>query len=432
MNRRIETRGIEATSIGAAQLDAARIDAVPIEAIRGEFPLLRRYPDMAYLDNAATTQKPDSVLRAVSGFYEESNANPLRGLYALSQKATDVYEEAREAVRAFIGARSAEEIIFTRNATESLNLVAYSYGTLLREGDEIALSVTEHHSDLLPWQQLALRKGLRLRWIECDAEGVITEQAFREALTPATRLVALTQMSNVLGSVNDIRTFAEIAHAQGAVFVCDGAQSVPHMPVDVQELGVDFLAFSGHKMLGPMGIGVLYGRRELLEKMPPFLYGGEMIEYVTREGATWAELPHKFEAGTVNAADAAGLKAAIEYYQAVGFENIGIREKALSRLTFETLRAIPGVTILGAQNAEGHHGIFSFTLQGVHPHDIAEILNADGVCIRAGHHCAQVLMQRLHVPSSARVSLAFYNTEEEIERFGRSLASVRGRMGYTD
>ncbi len=402
-----------------------------IEEVRKDFPLLRRYPDMAYLDNAATTQKPASVLRAVTAFYEESNANPLRGLYSLSQKATDVYEEAREAVRAFIGARSAEEIIFTRNASESLNLAAYTCCTRLREGDEIALTVTEHHSNLLPWQQLAARRGASLRWIECDGEGRVTEAALRAALTPRTRIVAMTQMSNVLGSVNDIPTFAEIAHAQGALFICDGAQSVPHMPVDVQTLGVDMLAFSGHKMLAPMGIGVLYGRRELLEDLPPFLYGGEMIEYVTREDATWAELPHKFEAGTVNAADAAGLKAAIDYYREIGFENIVKREEALGRLAFETLREIPGVTILGAQNAADHHGIYAFTLEGVHPHDIAEILSADGVCVRAGHHCAQVLMQKLHVPASARVSLAFYNTEEEIERLGRSLATVRRRMGYT-
>ena len=414
-----------------------------VKAVRRDFPLLSGGSSLAYLDNAATAQKPEAVLRAIRDFYETSNANPLRGLYALSQRATDAYEEAREAVRDFIGAGSAEEIIFTRNATESLNLVAYSYGSLLQAGDEIAVSVTEHHSNLLPWQQLAGRTGAVLRWIECDAAGIITEEAFRSALSERTRLVAMAQVSNVLGRENDIRTFARIAHEAGAVFVCDGAQSVPHMPVDVRALGVDFLAFSGHKMCGPMGIGVLYGRRELLEKMPPFLFGGEMIEYVTREGATWAELPHKFEAGTVNAAGAVGLKAAIDYYRAVGFDEIVRREEALSELAYRTLAGIPHLRILGAPEGaedsavrEGagaeRHGIFSFTLDGVHPHDIAEILSADGIAVRAGHHCAQVLLQHLGVSSTARVSLAFYNTEEEILRLGESLRSVRRRMGYAE
>ena len=402
------------------------------ENVRKDFPLLAANPHLAYLDNAATTQKPAAVLKAVTDFYKEANANPLRGLYELSQEATDRYEEAREAVRAFIGAASTREIIFTRNATESLNLLAYSLGEDLREGDEIALSVMEHHSNLIPWQQLAKRKGLTLNWIPCGSGGAVTEEAVRAAVTEKTKIVAMTQMSNVLGCVNDVRTFAAIAHERGALFVCDGAQSVPHMPVNVKELGVDFLAFSGHKMLGPMGIGVLYGREEVLLKMQPFLFGGEMIEYVTREDATWAELPHKFEAGTVNAADAVGLKAAIEYYGKTGFQNIVAREEALGAYAFSVLKSVPHLRILGADEAAAHHGIFSFVLEGVHPHDIAEILNADGVCIRAGHHCAQVLMKELKVPSTVRVSLAFYNTEEEIDRLGESLRSVRRRMGYAE
>ena len=365
------------------------------ENVRKDFPLLAANPHLAYLDNAATTQKPAAVLKAVTDFYKEANANPLRGLYELSQEATDRYEEAREAVRAFIGAASTREIIFTRNASESLNLLAYSLGEDLREGDEIALSVMEHHSNLIPWQQLAKRKGLTLNWIPCGSGGAVTEEAVRAAVTEKTKIVAMTQMSNVLGCVNDVRTFAAIAHERGALFVCDGAQSVPHMPVNVKELGVDFLAFSGHKMLGPMGIGVLYGREEVLLKMQPFLFGGEMIEYVTREDATWAELPHKFEAGTVNAADAVGLKAAIEYYGKTGFQNIVAREEALGAYAFSVLKSVPHLRILGADEAAAHHGIFSFVLEGVHPHDIAEILNADGVCIRAGHHCAQVLMKEL-------------------------------------
>ncbi|MBR3469347.1 MAG: cysteine desulfurase [Lachnospiraceae bacterium] len=403
-----------------------------IKQIRGEFPLIERYPWIAYLDNAATTQRPESVLLAERKFYEEANANPLRGLYELAQKATEGYENAREAVRAFIGAGSTEEIVFTRNSTESLNLIAYSYGELLQEGDEIVISVLEHHSNLIPWQQLAKRKGLKLKWIGIDEEGRITEEAFRNALSERTKLVSLTLVSNVLGTKNDVKKFAKIAHEAGAIFVCDGAQGVPHMPVNVKDLDVDFLVFSGHKMLGPMGIGVLYGKKELLEKMPPFLFGGEMIEYVTKEDATWAELPHKFEAGTVNAGGAAGLAAAIEFYQRIGFENIVKREEELGVLAFAELSSVPGLRILGARDAASHNGIFSFTLEGVHPHDIAEILSADGVCVRAGHHCAQVLMKELKVNSTARVSLAFYNTEAEIQKLCECLRSVRRRMGYAE
>ena len=398
--------------------------------IRNDFPLLANHADIAYLDNAATAQKPQCVIDAEVQYYQHDNANPLRGLYDLSQRATEVYESAREAARGFINAESTEEIVFTRNASESLNLVAYSYGTFLCPGDEIITTVMEHHSNMLPWQQAAKRSGATLKYIECDESGAVSEESFRAALSDRTKIVAMTQVSNVLGVENDVKRFAALAHDAGAVFVCDGAQSVPHIPVDVRDLGVDFLAFSGHKMCGPMGIGVLYGKRELLDKMPPYLYGGEMIEYVTREGATYAELPHKFEAGTVNAGGAAGLAAAIAYYQTIGFENIVARENALSEYAYRALTAIPHLRLLGAADARAHHGIFTFTIEGVHPHDIAEILNADGVCIRAGHHCAQVLMQHMGTPSTARSSLAFYNTESEIDRLAESLASVRRRMGY--
>ena len=397
--------------------------------IREDFPIFRDNPSLVYLDNAATTQKPSCVIEAVRHFYECDNANPLRGLYDLAQRATAVYEDSREAVAEFIGAAGPEEIVFTRNASESLNL---SYGTFLKEGDEILISVMEHHSNLIPWQQLAARSGAVLKFIECGIDGRITEEAFRAAFSSRTKIVSMTQISNVLGIRNDIRTFARLAHEAGAVFVCDGAQSVPHIPVDVQDLDVDFLAFSGHKMLAPMGIGVLYGKKALLEKMPPFLTGGEMIEYVTREGATWAELPHKFEAGTVNAAGAVGLKTAIEYYRKVGFDAIQKREEELSELAFDVLSTIPHLHIMGGNTAKEHNGIFSFSLDGVHPHDIAEILNADGVCIRAGHHCAQVLMQHMNVPSTVRASLAFYNREEDILRLSQSLSTVRRRMGYVE
>lgn len=400
--------------------------------IRRDFPLLSAHPELAYLDSAATAQKPRCVLDAERRYYEEANANPLRGLYDLSQRATVACEDARETVRRFLNAESAAEIVFTRNATEGLNLAAYSLGARLRPGDEILITVMEHHSNLIPWQQAARRGGAVLRFLECGPDGGVSEEAFRAALTDRTRVVAMTQVSNVLGVENDVKRFAALAHARGAVFVCDGAQSVPHMPVDVRELGADLLAFSGHKLGGPMGIGVLYGRRELLETLPPFLTGGEMIEYVTRGDATWAELPHRFEAGTVNAAGAVGLAAAMEYYARLGFENIVRREEELGETAYRLLSEIPRLHLLGPAGGRSRHGIFSFTLEGAHPHDIAEILNADGVCVRAGHHCAQVLLQHLGVPSAARVSLMFYNTEEELERLSASLRTVRRRLGYEE
>jgi len=402
------------------------------EVIRADFPLLSgKYREVAYLDSAATSQKPRIVTLAEREFYEEYNANPLRGLYELSVEATDRYEEAREAVRRFIHAAYAEEIVFTRNCTEGLNLAAYAYAmNTIREGDEILVTILEHHSNFLPWLNAAKRQGGKVNFLECDESGLITEEAFRRALTPRTKIVAMTHVSNVIGRENDIALFARIAHEKGAVFVLDGAQSVPHLPVDVKTLDVDFLAFSGHKMLGPMGIGVLYGKKELLEKMDPFLYGGEMIETVTREGATYAELPHKFEAGTVNAAGAYGLARAIEYIENIGFDVIREREDYLTRYAYEKLRRNPYITILGSDDPAEHHGILTFSLEGVHPHDIAAILDAEGICIRAGHHCAQPLLKFLGVPSTARASLAFYNTTEEIDRLADALETMRSKLGY--
>ena len=389
------------------------------------------YPELVYLDNAATVQKPCAVLDAVKKYYCEENANPLRGLYELSVKATETYENAREAVRRFIGAKSSREIIFTRNATESLNLVAYSWGRAnIREGDEILVSVSEHHSDLLPWQTLAREKNAVLKYLECDGQGEYTADAFRAALTPRTRLFAMGQVSNVIGRENPVKQFAEICHANGTLIVCDGAQSVPHTAVDVQALGVDFLAFSGHKMYAPMGIGILYGREELLEKMPPFLYGGEMIEYVTRESASFAELPHKFEAGTVNAGGAAGLAAAVSYLESIGLDKVERLESELTALAFEEMKRIPHIRIIGSERAEDHKGIISFTVDDVHPHDVAAVFDADGIAVRAGHHCAQPLHQYLGVQSSVRMSLSFYNDESDIERFISTLKTVRRRMGF--
>ena len=395
------------------------------------FPVFRENSGLVYLDNAATTQKPQQVLDAVVNYYRSENANPFRGLYGLSVKATEAYELAREKVRAFIGAKSVREIVFTRNATESLNLAAYSWGRgNISAGDELLVAISEHHSDLLPWQDLARETGASLKYLECDPRGRYTPEALEAALSPKTRLFAIAQVSNIFGRENPIREFADICHKNGTLIVCDGAQSVPHMPVDVSGLGVDMLAFSGHKLYAPMGIGVLYGREELLESMPPFLYGGEMIEYVTREGATYAELPHKFEAGTVNVGGAVGLGAAIDFVNEIGFENLVRRENELTRLAFEAMSSIPHINIIGSDRADEHLGIITFTVDGVHPHDIAAVFDADNIAVRAGHHCAQPLHQYLGVQSTARMSLAFYNDERDVERFVETLKTVRRRMGY--
>ena len=400
--------------------------------IRKDFPLLQ-HTDVAYLDSSATSQKPREVLEAVRRFYEEDNANPLRGLYDLSMRATEAYEHARQCVADFIHAGSTEEIVFTRNATESANLVAMSYGeAFIREGDEIVVSVMEHHSNMLPWQVLAKRKGALVRYLFCEPDGSFTDEAIEEAFTERTKLLAVTHISNVLGRMNPVEKLIAKAHSVGAVAVIDGAQSVPHVPVDVKALDADFLIFSGHKMLGPMGIGVLYGKKELLDRMPPFLTGGEMIESVTLKGFTTAELPHKFEAGTVNAAGAVGLEAAIHYIERLGFDAIEARERALTRYAFEGLSAIPHVTILGSKDPDDHHGILSFVIEGVHPHDVSAILNADNVAVRAGHHCAQPLLRHLGYRSTTRASLMFYNTEEEIDRFLASVRGARKKMGYPE
>lgn len=399
-------------------------------AYRKDFPLLMAQ-DIAYLDNAATAQRPQCVLDAVNRFYCEQNANPLRGLYPLSVAATDAYENARSAVRRFLNAGSTSEIVFTRNTTEGLNLAAYSYGlSHIRAGDEVVVSILEHHSDLLPWQMVCRQTGAALKFLECEPDGSLDLNRAEAVITDKTKLVAVTHVSNVIGRVNPIRQLADIAHRYGAVIVVDGAQSTPHIPVDVQALDADFLAFSGHKVYGPMGIGVLYGKRALLEEMPPFLTGGEMIESVTREGAVFAELPHKFEAGTVNAAGAAGLRAAIEYVESVGFDAMHRQELALTQRTLAGMADMPHIHVLGSDRAEEHNGIVTFTVEGVHPHDVSEILACDGVDVRAGHHCAQPLLQHLGYSATVRASFAFYNTENEVDRLLQSLSTIRERMGY--
>ena len=393
---------------------------------RQDFPLLRENP-IVYLDSAATAQRPDVVIEAEMEFYRKYNANPLRGLYSLGIEATDRYEEARECVAKFIHAASAKEIIFTRNATESLNLVAYSYGlSHLRKGDEIVVSIFEHHSNQLPWRMVAEKTGAVVKYLECDRQGHILDADLQAAFSEKTKLVAVTQVSNVLGIRTPIDKIVALARKSGAVVVLDAAQSTPHMEVDVQKLGVDFLAFSGHKLMAPMGIGVLYGRK----KMPPFLTGGEMIQTVTRDKVVYAELPHKFEAGTVNGAGAWALAAAIRYLQEVGYEQIQKQELLLTTQLMDGLKKVPHVQVQGSPDPKEHCGIVSFTIDGVHPHDVSSILDADGIAVRAGHHCAQPLMQQIGVMSTTRASMYFYNTEEDIEKLLASVQTIRRRMGY--
>ncbi len=396
--------------------------------IRAEFPLINRNK-VAYLDNAATTQKPQCVLDAVYSYYVNSNANPLRGLYDLSLKATQAYEDARNAVAELIGAAS-DEIIFTRNATESLNLIAYSYGLHnLKEGDEIIVSVAEHHSNFLPWKNVAEHTGAKVVYWDCEPDGYLNPDTLAGLIGNRTKLVAVTHVSNVLGRVNDIRKIADIVHTHGALVICDGSQSVPHMKTDVHDLDADFFVFSGHKMYAPMGIGVMYGRRKLLDAMPPFLYGGEMIETVTKERVTYAEVPHKFEAGTVNAGGAVGLHAAIDFVNRYGYELIESRERELTDHAFDAMSRMPYITIIGSEKSDEHMGIIAFKVEGVHPHDVTAIFSDADIAVRAGHHCAQPLHKHLGIMSSTRVSFAFYNTMEEVDRFLEVLESIRSRMG---
>ena len=401
-----------------------------IRDYKKDFPLLMQDRTI-YFDNSATSQRPQCVIDAEMDFYLNHNANPLRGSYPLSVEATDIYENARASVAKFINAANARQIVFTRNTTESMNLIAYSYGlSNVKAGDEILVSIMEHHSNLLPWQMVCRNTGATLKFIDCEQDGSVDLDKVRELMTDKTKIVAITQVSNVLGRVNPIADIAKMAHEKNAVIVVDGAQSTPHMAVDVQALDADFFAFSGHKVFGPMGIGVLYGKKEHLKKMPPFMYGGEMIDSVTRFDAKYAEVPHKFEGGTVNAAGAAGLAAAIKYVDSIGFDYMHERELAVTKRALEGMKAIPHVNILGSDKAEEHTGILTFTVDDVHPHDVSEILISDGIAVRAGHHCAQPLLNHLGVSSTTRASFMFYNTEAEVDTFLESLSSVRERMGY--
>ncbi|MGL4760990.1 MAG: cysteine desulfurase [Sarcina sp.] len=380
---------------------------------------------LIYLDSGATTQKPLSVIGAVEKYYKEENANPHRGAYALSVIATNVYEGAREKVRAFIGAEKVEEIIFTKNSTEAFNLLAMSYGmNFINEGDEIVISIAEHHSNLIPWQNVARAKKAVLKYMYVNENGELTDEEINSKITQKTKLVSCTGVSNVLGIKNPIEKVIKVAHEHGAKVIIDGAQMVPHRKVDVQKLDADFLVFSGHKMLAPMGIGVLYGKKELLDAMPPYMFGGDMVEYVYEDSATFAELPYKFEGGTQNVGAAAGLGAAIDYLEEIGMENVEAIEKELTAYALERFKDLPYIKIYGTADADKKEGVISFEMDGVHPHDVSSILDTYGVAVRAGNHCAQPLMRFYDVNSTTRASLYFYNTKEDVDKLIEGLEKI--------
>jgi len=405
-----------------------------VERIRTDFPALAQevhgHP-LAYLDNAATSQKPRQVLEALQRYYAQDNANVHRGIHELSRRATEGYEGARARVARWIGASSPSEVIWTRGTTEGINLVAAAWGSAnLGEGDEILLSEMEHHSNLVPWQLAAQRAGARLRYLELDDQGRLRLEELPGILAEGrVKIAALTHVSNSLGTINPIPEIARQLHEAGALLVVDGAQGAAHHPVDVQALGADFYAFSGHKMCGPTGIGVLWGRAELLDAMPPYQGGGEMIEFVERDHSTWADLPHKFEAGTPNIAGATAMTAAVDYLDALGADAVLKHEQALVAHALEALRELPGVRLYGPERPEERAGVVPFTLAAAHPHDISTILDHEGVAIRAGHHCAQLVMKRYGVSATARASFYFYNTHEEVDRLVAGIGTVRSIFG---
>ena len=402
---------------------------IHIDRIRDDFPILKRQiggKPLVYLDSAATSQKPRQVIQALVDYYERSNANVHRAVYRIGEEATLGYEEARRKVAEFIGAKDPSCVIFTRNATEAINLVACAWGrTNVREGDEIVLTPMEHHSNLVPWQLLVEEKGARLRFIPLSADGTLDLDGIESVITGRTKLVSVTHMSNVLGTINPIRRIADAAHNAGAVMVSDGAQGAPHLPVDVTGLGVDFYALSAHKMLGPTGIGALYGRREILEAMPPFNAGGDMIRQVRLDRSTWNDLPWKFEAGTPNIADAIAFGAAIDYLERIGMHAVRQHEVALTAYALRVLGSLPGVTVYGPADVSIRGGAVSFNVEDVHPHDLATLIDRDNVCIRAGHHCCQPLMRQLEVTATARASFYIYNTPEDVDALAASIRKAR-------
>jgi len=406
---------------GHAPLDVA--------AIRRDFPILqRRVHDkpLVYLDNAATSQKPRQVIQALVDYYEQSNANIHRGIHTLAEEATGLYEDARAKAARFIGANSSDEVILTRNTTEALNLVAYTWASdNIGPRDEIVITTMEHHSNIVPWQWLVQRNGAVLKYVEVGADGQLDLAQVELAVTPRTKLVSMMHMSNVLGTINPVKEIAKIAHRNGALMLVDGAQSVPHIPVDVKDLDCDFLAFSSHKMMGPTGVGVLWGRRSVLEGMRPFLGGGEMIDIVERQTATYNVLPWKFEAGTPNIGDVIAFGAAIDYLSGLGMDRVREHEIEITGYALKKIGAIPGVTIFGPKNASERGGVVAFTVDGVHPHDLGQIVDYEGVAIRAGQHCCQVLSTSIGVPATARASFYVYNTPEDVDALVAAVEAAR-------
>ncbi|MFP9172064.1 MULTISPECIES: cysteine desulfurase [unclassified Streptococcus] len=400
---------------------------IDVEKIRKDFPILDQIVNdepLVYLDNAATTQKPKAVLEAVNRYYQEDNANVHRGVHTLAERATASYEAARETVRRFINASSTKEVLFTRGTTTGLNWIGRFAEEILEEGDEVLISIMEHHSNILPWQEACRKTGAKLVYAYLKDGGLDLED-FREKLTDRTKFVSITHASNVLGVINPIQELAQLAHEKGAIMVVDGAQSVPHMKIDVQKLDADFFVFSGHKMAGPTGIGVLYGKEHYLNQMSPVEFGGEMIDFVYEQSATWKELPWKFEAGTPNMAGAIGLAAAIDYLDAIGMDAIEHHEQDLIAYVFPKLQAIEGLKIYGSQDLAKRSGVISFNLGDLHPHDLATALDYEGVAVRAGHHCAQPLIQYLEVPATARASFYLYNTKEDCDKFVEALIKTK-------
>lgn len=388
---------------------------------KNDFPILKNN-NIAYLDSGATSQKPLQVINAVDNFYRNYNANPHRGAYSLSIEATNLYEDTRAKIAKFVNARYKEEIIFSKNATESLNLLAYSYGIdKLKEDDEIVISIMEHHSNLVPWQKVSKVTGAKLKYMYINNEFELTDEEIESKITDKTKIVGIAHVSNALGTINNVKKIIDYAHKKGAIIIVDASQSIPHMKIDVQELDADFVFFSGHKMLAPLGIGVLYGKREILNNMTPFLMGGDMIEYVYEQDTTFAPLPNKFEAGTQNVEGVIGLGAAIDYINEIGYDKIAEVEKELTEYAREKLSKLDYLDLYLTPNKENHSSVFSFNIKGVHPHDVASILDTENVYVRSGNHCAQPLLRSLGIDSTCRASLYFYNTKEDIDKLVHGL-----------
>lgn len=383
--------------------------------LKKDFPILEN-KNIAYLDSGATTQKPKQVIEAIKKFYETSNANPHRGAYGLSIEATEIYESTRTKIAKFINAKHREEIIFSKNATESLNLIAYSYGMdNLKKDDEVVISIMEHHSNLVPWQKVTKVTNSKLKYMYINENYELSDEEIENKITDRTKIVGITHISNVLGTINNVKKIIEYAHKKGAIVIVDASQSIPHMKIDVQDLDADFLVFSGHKMLAPLGVGVLYGKKELLEKMTPFIMGGDMIEYVYEQDTTFAELPNKFEAGTQNVEGVVGLGAAIDYIESIGYDKIQEIEKEVVLYAKQELSKLDYLTLYMTSNEDKHSSVISFNINGVHPHDVASILDSVGVCVRSGNHCAQPLMRFLGIDSTCRASFYLYNTKEDVD-----------------